>query len=504
MKIGDILEQFIKSYPSFKEFNRPKLIKIKDEMFAIYQSEQVGKKWVDLLIEPISEIERISNLAFEKISTDLKNETGDVFLYCHACFYHLQTLEFLTLPSLKHLHSFKPSKIITFIDDIYDIHVRLRQPKEMLFGSKDVVDAMIFDLLKILDWRINEISVSRYLSSQLEIPNEFYVLSIKHSKKTLYDLIFENKQTLYLSHPISQPRRFQEEGKEKEAEQIIAEIKEISDYFSNQFVCFLPTTIDELRLKDKKNDQGEKEFIYGLKDRWEKQSYEKTNTSILYEIPENKGNPRKRIPFGEPSECITDVPYLLKVLFKIIDRQVTIRDKKLVEQSMILFIYRPGFAANLSKGVRYELDYYQLLNKTQHDKINCFIYYPASDQKELKIKIALEEINQIIINKGMTLDGEDKNRLISVWENNEDIAEMIEETLSKYEKEAKIPEGTLAKDPFGERRIFFLELVSRIKINFEKTLHLYKGNCDLFIEDDNLKPHDILSKIEPYLKPILK
>lgn len=500
-----IIKDFIESYASFDKANLPLYIKIEDVMFDIYCNNSSAingrkKRYVDLLKEPISVIVAISKQAFEIILEKIKNEPKDVFLNCHVCYYHLQTLEFIAMPSLKHLVQFNPSKIITFIDDIYDIHLRLRQPRELLVGSSDSADAMIFDLLKILDWRINEISMSRYLSTQLnilDIPNEHYVLSVKHMKATLYDLIYESdsKQTLYFSHPITIPRQQLEMGRKDFAYPIMNEIKELSEYLSSKYICFLPTTIDELRIKADIDNVGTKHFVYGLKERWEKDTYENHNTHILFSLPNNNSNP-KRIPFGEETQQNDTVPYLLEVLFRVIDRQVSIRDKKLVEQCKVLFIYRPGFLAYLSKGVRLELEYYQLLNRTQKDRINCFIYYPYTDQNELKIKYTEIEINDILKDGIIHLDKADENEILSSWNDEDKFGDFIEDILLKDGKNAKIEEGTLARDPYAERRDFFVALAIKIKTRFDADIIRYKFQADVFIEKNNLKPHELIKEIE--------
>ena len=94
-----LLQEFCEKSKYFNEDNRPKYIKVEDRMYQIYcDIKGYDKKadpniWIKLLQEPISEIIKISSAALSNILTEIENETRSIFLYCHACFYHLQTLE---------------------------------------------------------------------------------------------------------------------------------------------------------------------------------------------------------------------------------------------------------------------------------------------------------------------------------------------------------------------------------------------------------------------------
>jgi len=68
-------------------------------------------------------------------------------------------------------------------------------------------------------------------------------------------LIFENKSKFYISHPISEVRRLQKNGEEEKANQIIEVIHRLESKSSSEFVSFLPTTIDELRIQQEEKDK---------------------------------------------------------------------------------------------------------------------------------------------------------------------------------------------------------------------------------------------------------
>ncbi len=508
LQIDGILKEFCSTFSTFNERNRPIYHKVEDKMYELYCKEKGlpqeanANVWIKLLQEPISILSNLSHDAFAEILEMIKDETRPVILYCHACFYHLQTLEFIALPSLNLLKQFNLSCIITLIDDIYDIHLRLRQPKQLLAGRIDSAVVMIFDLLKILDWRINEISLSRYFASELNLNDKHYILAVKHSKLTFYDLLFNtpHKPTLYFSHPISQPRRLYENGQTEQSNTIKNEIITISNLLSKHFICFLPTTIDELRIKEVSNPETQKRdsFIYGLKDRWDKRIYDKSNENILYKKPENLG--KHRIPFGEDVLESHHTSELLSVLYSTIDRQVSIRDKKLVEQSKVLFVYRPGFDANLSNGVRSEIEYYQLLKDANHDKINCIIYYPIEDQNKLKISILHRILNQNVVGL-VEYNLIYESNILNVWNKDDECVNLLQEMIQGNNCSLNIRTGTLSTDYYSEEYNQYSKIIAQAKHESQREIHYYKSKSDLFIENvDKSSPIDIIDQIEIHIK----
>ena len=195
--------------------------------------------------------------------------------------------------------------------------------------------------------------------------------------------MFEEEKYLkiYLSHPITKIRKLLFGRKIQKAEKEIEPIAQITKTLSEKCICFFPTTIDELRFNEKNHSS-----------RWQEDFY-KNKANILYTHPiMNDYLPYSKKRFNERLKLKRKEEFQisLKHLFYVINRQVGVRDKMMVEQSDMLIVYRPYLGGYLSGGVEQEIKYLKKLKPSKNKKLGI-IYFPDEDYNDTKIE-------QIVIN----------------------------------------------------------------------------------------------------------
>lgn len=389
------ITSFIEKCPRFSSNpeKRPLYYKIEDYIDKLYRKDNEitpehdrSAVWISFLKDPYTNQERYWKRALNEIFKDMslsKNKDRSVFINMHLCYYHRKTKEYISLLDPEFIRELRNKKnkikIITLIDDIYDIHDRLRKNTNDIFYprvQRTAID-IVLEYLIILQWRAKEIMFSRFLGKILNCKQ--YVFAIKHNWDTLYNLIFDKAPTAYFSHPISEVRRL-EGVDDKEAEDIRNQISDFSDELRVRFAPFLPTTIDEFRILEK-----EKILYPKLKLRWEFDKYEDPQqllySASLFEKEKNELWNDK----GENHDS-KDFMLVLKTLNDSIGTQVTTRDYALVEQSKYLIVYRPLYNGNASGGVKKETEYHndllllvQSLDDGQSTIPVCYVYCPLQD-----------------------------------------------------------------------------------------------------------------------------
>jgi len=195
-------------------------------------------------------------------------------------------------------------------------------------------------LREILSWRSLESLRSESLKNLLSVSKEGilsvnnYLVSVRHPYSTFHNLIFKEKPvTIYLSYPITQPRK------------TLAGIKEINQYRhelhkigeEKNAAIFDPVTIDELSLVQALNlDESENETVL-LKEehRWPLE----ISDPII---------PPPNWPIELPKQEIEEVE-------KDISNQLQSRDFALVDSAKHLAVYRPFYEGIRSDGVDAEI-----------------------------------------------------------------------------------------------------------------------------------------------------
>lgn len=522
----DIKESLNKFKTEFNEFKikhperEPEIIEFETELEKYYYSvnQNIPKSnqvWKDeILTLPYVILEgywkETFNLVYKKIQT-IKNEY--IFLVLHSCYYHNKTHGYLSLINLEEIKKLEIKIVVTFIDDIYEVHHRLTKLGGLFHDDKlPSKTSLILRHIMLLDWRSKETMLTRFISKQFS-DCKHYVFAIKHSFETLSNLIYDNMPSAYVSHPITEVRRLEKRHEIEEADKIKKEITQISNFLSSEFVPFLPTTIDEYRIDfeskkiiEKGKPAESKKYFPVLRKRWEEDWY-KRPSNLLYinsgftDLNELWGNKRSKT-FDEP------INQLLTALADIISDQVSVRDYALIEQSEVLVIYRPLFNGNASGGVLEEFHYFLSLKKIGINMPYCFIYCPQDDIekfycREFKQKI-IKEIDEL---KHFTYLGKvrfddllqsEKQKLITANRNKNLIKDILDEILNRCqiaisENNSKTP---LSKDELKEYKNKF---VKELSDSFE-IVDDYRNpdNTDVF-ENNFLPVHEFIKNISLFL-----
>lgn len=191
----------------------PVLLKVEDEMIGIHKGyceegcssiDDSSKIFQHILILPQPQLKRLWREAFQS-AIDKSSTAKDVWFLMHLCFYHQETREYVSLIDFELLQNFKPDFVITLIDDIYDIHDRLREPGQIFHpisgGGSEIIPA-ILDLFRVVDWRSKETMLARLLADNLGCPH--FLLAVKHPLQTLLtktQLVFTQKMAFALQKP---------------------------------------------------------------------------------------------------------------------------------------------------------------------------------------------------------------------------------------------------------------------------------------------------------------
>ena len=161
VRIKESIDGFIKNAQPFAQGEEPCVpIKLEKVMTSVY-CEVEGRQaydtiWMDEILNlPARRLQDIWDAAFKRIlkkvaSKELRKRS--IILDFHACFYHQSTVEYLSFVREELVRKFKPDVFITLIDDIYDVHRRLKESKQMFSkssaGAQDPIGC-IFELLRI-------------------------------------------------------------------------------------------------------------------------------------------------------------------------------------------------------------------------------------------------------------------------------------------------------------------------------------------------------------------
>ncbi len=296
--------------------------------------------------------------AFEAVWQEVENELdrNDVILHLHLCYFLHSTREFFfpaDLDALKEKASDRVVGVITLIDDIYDCHRQLFDDSGA-FDAPETCEAAVLDLLTTLDWRSKETLFADSLAAAWD-GKPHYVFAVKHPMETFFDLLYSDKKTIYLSHPISEARQILREGNTSDARLIVREISELVARLRSRHVVIEPTAIDEARMKPdlKGRPSGNLEI------RW---PFDQNTRQLLFQPPTTRQS-EFAFPVGWEEDHRSDIPHsaLLGKLQNAILCQINARDHSLVEQSKLIACYRPLFRGNASRGVKEELKHVRRL-----------------------------------------------------------------------------------------------------------------------------------------------
>lgn len=336
-----------------------------------------------LLFKPKAYLEMLWREAWSSCLRKACLSTVDpIFVAMHTVLYHSRSREFFSCADVKHIkdecaaNDTQVTKVITFLDDIYDVYRRLREPEQLLAPVpttdpfRSIIDAIQY-LILLLVWRSVENMTASQIAMQLGVPH--YLVAVKHPISVAHDLVIGKKTPVYLSHPISEVRSLQKQGESEKAKKVIAEIQKLTTALTknDHILPFCPTTIDELIIAKDESD----EYVPILEQRW---PFGKAD-DVLFVKPTNPSlNPLD--PDGtwdtivqESKEKAQAISVFLSHLHDWVSDETNARDRKLVEQSRDLVVYRPYFNGAEAHGVLQEI-------KHRADLVECDVCTPTEKE----------------------------------------------------------------------------------------------------------------------------
>jgi hypothetical protein len=372
------------------------------------------------------------------LSQACESTDSQVFVAMHAVSYHSESKEFFSCTDVKHLsneckaNNLKIKKVVTLVDDIYDVYRRLSEPGQLFEPVVDprqvdpfisIIDA-IQNFILLLTWRSMENLTVEQIANELEIPH--YILATKHPISVAHSLIASKKIPIYLSHPISGVRSLKKEGESNKAKKIMSEIQELTTSLknSNLILPFCPTTIDELIIATDKFGK----YVPVFKERW---PFGKVDEVLFVEPanptlnPLDPNNSWKDI-IRRSKEKTEAISAFLSHLYDWISAETNARDRKLVEQSGALVVYRPYFNGAKSEGVLHEITHRTSLVKfgvCAAAEKKCFVFSPYSDLGKWRITelISKHLADKAIDNRGKTLTKSDLRPLQKQLQKKEEV-----------------------------------------------------------------------------------
>lgn len=324
-------------------------------------------------------------------SIDQLNSSDDEIkiLSCHLTLYNRIRSEFYSpvTPTIFVNLDFIPDRIVVLLDDIFDMLRRLSQEDTVpgLFsastdestfiarsartlGHRRIDDLSSEDksllrlehkvrsLVELLGWRRAEIVHSEQLASQLDA--NFIPYGVKHNIDGLIAacrFLPKDTRTIYVSHPISRPRRETRDGNEWPL--VVSECNHLPEVAAKwRCVPIMPTAIDEYRLEQPAGGLLSRRPL--LDPRWPSQAMA---GSLIFS---------EDVSFSDAERCFlmpdnyedmsstfrTAIAALMRGLEASISTEVPFRDHLIVAYAEDLLVFRPLYREGyFSGGVEKEL-----------------------------------------------------------------------------------------------------------------------------------------------------
>lgn len=271
---------------------------------------------------------------------------------------------------------FRPRHCVTLIDDVYTVQKRIRER------------GYNFRLIELLRWRNVEMLMTDLLSQHI-VPDECRkkdrkkypfehspIIAVRQPLSMLYSFLFDpEKPRIYVSYPISEPRRIAERDGTDEP---IEEINRFRSTLHEIFTVFDPVSIDErpMQILFNKNSPVEQTDLNtaiaeaiartnaeggDLAAALEASLKEFLSARLNDEIVLRAENMWPGIEFDTISEeDPTDVRLSLNEVEEIatesgeggseIDRQIRSRDFRLIDQADYVVVYRPTYCRDRWSG----------------------------------------------------------------------------------------------------------------------------------------------------------
>lgn len=288
------------------------------------------------------------------------------------------------------------TSVVTLIDDVYDVYVRLRQRRQLASGvgvsgqPSRHAPALFNELTNLLRWRETELHSAGLIADALEVPH--FLLAVKHDARAAAKLIIGGARSIYLSHPISKPRRALANGDEATWTELVRQVQCVSEALTEgkSFAPLFPTAIDELRIARETRPLGDglsiSVLVPALTRRWDYPEAHSLSSDVVGE--ENLLDPRRELR-REPEAFVERMQPFLNNLSSVIKSQINARDHWLVGQAEAILVWRPYFKGSTASGVAEEIKYRNRLRQYRipdhapafFDPTNavCFVFHTQED-----------------------------------------------------------------------------------------------------------------------------
>ena len=332
-----------------------------------------------------------------------------------------------SLPRLREIgveHNLVPKRVVMFIDDIYDMYVRLAGPKDVFAPLKTIAaeaariraiddialealplpdqalvaaEVRVAHLVKLLHWRELEMTQAERTARSIGVP--YLLWAVKQEVSAILPwLRGDARAVTYLSHPISRPRReFSTSGKWS---QIVSECNALpAQLAALDTTAVMPTAIDEFRMARgapvRMDGASRRRRRPLLTERWPL-----LQGATLYEPTDERAPgyaellaPHRLVQVKDAPDSIavlelTDEEELrfdpvLRVLESQIEAQVSARDHTIVVNTDHTVVFRPLYGEPaISRGVQSEIDHWQDLCSGDGDRRIAFLHR-VSDVKDI-------------------------------------------------------------------------------------------------------------------------
>ena len=280
---------------------------------------------------------------------DIQNPHGNILISLHGCFVwgHYGARTLIRPEAIAKLRA---DKVVTLIDDVYDLWWRTQHRAR---GRRHIGMPTLDQLL--LARRV-ELIIADQVAYLAEPTVPHLVLSVHHPRETLWNWTQSEKpKVVYLSFPISAPRKLQNDNDTTGIEAVNDFIRQMYDVQDTDpdMVMICPLTIDELPLLSAIPDvpgnpaeEAKKTVVFDRESvRWEVGELFSTSPLATMPVPAEKRNPI-------PVEQIRNAAGMIKT-------DVGWRDFRLIDQSKCLAVFNPKFKnkTSISRGVGLEIEY---------------------------------------------------------------------------------------------------------------------------------------------------
>jgi hypothetical protein len=348
---------------------------------------------------------------------DLQNSGKQLLLLSgHLIYYGGERQEFYSPVDVNLLRTpdYSPTHLLLLIDDVYDMYARLTargqifDPKTRIPGylgrlkeeeridvralpegelSRLILEWQAGTMVQLLAWRHMEIILAEKLARQLQCP--FLVWSVKQLTEAALTWLCKPRPTVvYLSHPISRPRRQHRET--HQWPEVVTQFNSLqADLLRHDLVCIMPSGIDEYRLGRVSDGGRRARRLPQLSPRWPLPSQQPGE--LLYTAPPNADVDHEQIfgakewafneqvlrtPERVAPNFVENADPVLRSLEQQIECQVSARDHLFVSWAHGLLVFRPlVLDGEWSSGVRAEMAHWDLISRAEPAKRAVIIHF---------------------------------------------------------------------------------------------------------------------------------